>query len=175
MLTFLTHQRPSASSRHKLVAAAERFLEPQAALAGAVAAVAYAAEMYADIAVTGYRFDDVQLVESAMRGQTARVPWLGMAIHLANGAGLGLVYNGVIRPRLRGPGWARGIVFGLLFLGTVWPLTPLVDRAHPLIRRGALPKLARPVPFAQNLARHLVFGAVLGALCGAPDQHSGQM
>ena len=160
-------ERPVRQIAIRLRDQAARLIDPRAAAAGALASVAYAAEMYADIAATGYRFDDVQLVESAIRGRTARVPLLGMAVHLANGAGLGMLYSAFVRPHLHGPGWARGIIFGLGFLAAVWPTTPLVDRSHPLIRRGELPKLAAPTPFAQNLARHLVFGAVLGALCAA--------
>jgi hypothetical protein len=143
------------------------FCDPRAAAAGALASAAYAAEMYLDEAVTGYRFDDVQLLETALRGRTARVPVAGMVLHLANGAGLGLIYHAVVAPRLRGPAWVRGLAFGMLFLGTVWPLTPLVDRVHPAIRRGELPKLATPVAFGQNLARHLVFGLVLGVVDAA--------
>ena len=138
----------------------------RAAWAGAVASAAYAAEMYVDMAVTGSAFDDVQLVESVIRGHKSRVPWLGMAIHLINGAMLAQIYAGIVRPLLRGPSWVRGLAFGVLFLASVWPLTPLVDRIHPQIKRGAMPKLAAPVPFGQNVARHLVFGLVLGWLCG---------
>lgn len=139
-------------------------ISPQAALAGVVASAAYAVEMYADIAITDSDFNDVQLVESALRGHTSRVPWLGMTIHLANGAALGLVYHGGIQRFLRGPSWLRGLQFGLIFLAAVWPSVPLVDRVHPLIKRGVMPKLAAPVPFAQNIARHLVFGVALGLL-----------
>ena len=136
----------------------------RAALAGAAASVAYAAEMYLDIAVTGSRFDDVQLVESAIRGRTARIPALGMAIHLLNGAALGEVYAAVAEPLLPGPAWVKGLLFGEIFLLAVWPSVPLVDRIHPLIRAGKLPRLTSRVTFAQNIARHTVFGLTLGLL-----------
>lgn len=152
----------------KIIAAGRRvatsYDPAQAALAGVAASAAYAAEMYVDMAVTGSTFDDVQLVESALRGRKTRIPLLGMAVHLANGAALAQIYAVAVRPRLRGPAWARGLVFGALFLAAVWPLTPLVDRLHPQIRAGTMPHLAAPVPFAQNVARHLVFGLVLGWL-----------
>lgn len=148
-------------------------INARAALAGAVASAAYAAEMYADIAITGSDFDDVQLVESSLRGHKSRVPWLGMTIHLANGAALGIVYHSGIQRFLRGPSWLRGLQFGLIFLAAVWPSVPLVDRVHPLIKRGDMPKLAAPVPFAQNVARHLVFGLVLGLLA-PPAEHQGE-
>ena len=135
----------------------------RAAVAGAAASALYAAEMYADIAVTGSHFDDVQLIEGLIRGRQARVPVLGMAIHLLNGAALGEVYA-LAEPRLPGPAWVKGLIFGQLFLLAVWSGAPLVDRYHPLVKRGELPKLNRPLPFAQNVSRHLVFGVALALL-----------
>jgi len=142
----------------------EGFDPARAALAGTVASAAYAAEMYVDMAITGSRLDDVQLLEGAMRGRRARVPWLGMALHLLNGAALGEVYAAVAAPRLPGPRWLKGVAFGALFLVAVWPAVPLLDRIHPLIKKGELPPLNRPVAVGQNIARHLVFGAVLALL-----------
>jgi hypothetical protein len=136
---------------------------PSAALSGALASAAYAGEMYLDIAITRYPFDDVQLLEGLLRGRTARVPVLGMSVHLLNGAALGVVYA-IVKPWLPGPNWLRGFLFGILFLLCAWPLTPLIDRTHPLIKRGQLPKLNTPVAFGQNIARHLVFGLTLGLL-----------
>lgn len=140
-----------------------RMNAPSAALAGAIASAVYAGEMYLDIALTGYPFDDVQLLEGLLRGRKARFPILGMIVHLLNGSALGVVYA-VVKPLLPGPNWLKGLLFGALFLLTVWPLTPLVDRTHPLIRRGELPKLTVPTAFGQNVARHLLFGLVLGFL-----------
>ena len=137
------------------------FQPVRAGLAGALASAAYALEMYADMAVTGSRFDDIQLIEGAIRGRKARIPALGMAIHLVNGAALGEVYAAFAEPYLPGPAWLKGLVFGQLFLLAVWPSVPLVDAYHPLVKAGAMPKLGRPLPFAQNMARHVVFGLVL--------------
>ncbi len=140
-----------------------RFHPARAALAGLAASAAYVAEMYLDIAVTGSRVDDLQLIEGALRGRDVSLPALGLALHLANGAALGEVFAAV-ESRLPGPGWVRGLLFGELFLVFVWSGVPLLDRYHPLIRRGALPKLASRTAFAQNLVRHAVFGATLGVL-----------
>lgn len=136
----------------------------RAALAGVVASAAYAAEMYMDMAVTGSRLDDVQLLEGAIRGKRARVPVLGMALHLLNGAALGEIYAAIAAPRLPGPRWLKGILFGALFLAAVWPTVPLLDRIHPLIKTGELPLFNRPGAVGQNIARHLVFGVVLALL-----------
>lgn len=137
----------------------------RAALAGALASLAYAAEMYLDMWLTGSRFDDIQLVEGLVRGRRARIPVAGFTLHLVNGAALGVVYA-LAEPFLPGPSWARGLLFGVAFLLAVWPSVPLVDRFHPLIRKGELPTLSRPVAFVQNVARHLVFGLALGVLYG---------
>ncbi len=136
----------------------------RAALAGSLASAAYALEMYIDIAVTGSSFDDIQLIESALRGRTSRIPVVGMAIHLLNGAALGEVYAAVAAPLLPGPGWLKGLVFGQLFLLAAWPTVPLVDRFHPLIKVGKMPRLTQRITFLQNVARHTVFGVVLGVL-----------
>ncbi len=133
----------------------------QAALAGTVAAAAYVVEMYTDIALTRSRLDDLQLIEGAMRRRKARIPVLGLLIHLGNGAALGEIY-GAVEPWLPGPGWLRGLLFGYAFLAAVWPSVPLVDRLHPLIRSGELPRLTSRVSFLQNVLRHGVFGLILG-------------
>jgi len=134
---------------------------PSAVFAGAGASAVYAGEMYLDIALTGNPLDDLQLLEGALRGRKARSPILGLLVHLLNGSALAVVYA-VVKPLLPGPNWLKGTLFGLLFVLGVWPLTPLLDRIHPLIRRGDLPRFNTPTAFGQNVARHLLFGLVLG-------------
>jgi hypothetical protein len=133
------------------------------ALSGVAASGAYAAEMPVDIAITGNGLDDVQLMQGLLTGQKRRVPVAGMIGHLANGAALGMVYA-LVRRWLPGPNWVKGTSFGLLFLIAAWPLTPFADRRHPLVRRGELPPIATQVSWWQNVARHAVFGLVLGLL-----------
>jgi hypothetical protein len=132
-----------------------------AVFAGASASAVYAGERYLDIALTGNPLNDVQLLEGALRGHKGRVPILGMLVHLLNGSALGIVYA-IVRPLLPGPNWLRGVLFGLLFVLGVWPLTPLLDHIHPLIRSGELSKFNTPIACGQNFARHLTFGLVLG-------------
>jgi hypothetical protein len=136
---------------------------PSIVFAGAAASAIYAGEMHLDIALTGNPLDDVQLLEGALRGRKARVPILGMFVHLLNGSALAVVYA-LVKPLLPGPNWLKGTLFGALFLVAVWPLTPLLDRIHPLIRSGALPRFNTPIALGQNIVRHLVFGLVLGLL-----------
>lgn len=132
-------------------------------LAGTLAACAYVGAMEMDIALSHYPSNDLQLIEGLVRARVrpSRVPWIGLLGHLANGAGLGAIYT-LIQHRLPGPAWLRGIFFSEGFLLLIWPTTPLLDRFHPLIRRGQLPPFARRIAFWQNLSRHLVFGLVLG-------------
>jgi Family of unknown function (DUF6789) len=129
--------------------------------AGGLAAMAYLGAMEIDIALTHYPSSDLQVIEGLARGRSSRVPWVGVLGHLANGAGLGIIYA-VVQRWLPGPAWLRGILFSEGFILLAWPTTPLLDRFHPLIRRGQLPPFARRTAFAQNLSRHLVFGLVLG-------------
>ena len=131
------------------------------AAAGAFAAVIYVGAMSADMALTGYYSSDVQLVEGLVRGKASHWPWIGLAGHLVNGAGLGVIYS-IVQRWLPGPAWLRGTLFSESFVLLVFPATSLVDRYHPLIRRGTLPPFARRTVFLQNLSRHLIFGVTLG-------------
>jgi hypothetical protein len=134
------------------------------AVAGAVATALYTLEMYLDMALTGNGADDVQLIEGIVRKERRRWPLVGWIGQLCNGFGLAGVYAAIFTRLLPGPGWLRGLLFGEGFVLVVWPLTPLLDRYHPLIRRGEMPRYARLVPFIQNIVRHGVFGLVLGAI-----------
>ena len=139
---------------------AKPMLLPEMA-AGMLAALAYLGAMKIDMALTRTPSSDLQVIEGLARGRASRVPWLGFAIHLANGAGLGGLY-GLVQRWLPGPAWLRCVSAGTGFLLVVWPTTPLLNRFHPLIRTGQLPPFARRIVFMQNLSRHLVFGLILG-------------
>lgn len=117
--------------------------------------------MKIDIALTRYPSNDLQVIEGLLPGHANRLPWRGFLLHLANGAGLGGLYA-LVQRWLPGPAWLRGILFGEAFILFIWPITPLLDRVHPLIRRGQLPPFAHRIVLLQNLSRHLVFGLALG-------------
>ena len=139
------------------------------ALAGAVAAGAWAAQMPLDKYVFGSNFDDVELLGKAFTRKRAW-PLVGWALHLQNGALFGAAYA-QLAPRVPLPSWARGPVVALSENFGTWPLGLLVDRAHPA--RKELPRLfANPRALAQSTWRHLLFGVVLGELerrLNAPD------
>ena len=129
------------------------------AVAGVVAAAAWAAAEPALGRVVGTRFSDVRLLgRVATRGRAW--PATGVALHLANGAVFGIVFD-----RLG----LRGIKHGVLAAEAenllLWPGMLAVDRLHPDRRGGSLPRLAtdRRV-IVYEVGTHALFGAVLGAL-----------
>jgi hypothetical protein len=131
------------------------------ALAGAVAAGAWAAQQPVDKRVFGYAFDDVELLGKAITTGPAWRP-IGLALHLQNGALFGAAYAN-LAPLVPLPGAVRGPLAGLIEHVASFPLAQLTDRFHPA--RAELPKLTgEPRAFWQATWRHLLFGFVLGEL-----------
>jgi hypothetical protein len=116
--------------------------------------------MEADLALSHNRLDDFRLL--AQWGPL-RAHWrlLGPLAHLVNSAALGGLYAG-LEPRLKGPGWARGIAFALAENALLWPLVALIDRVHPAVACRELASFNRPAAFAWESLRHAAYGAVLG-------------
>jgi hypothetical protein len=129
------------------------------ALAGALAAGVWAAQMPIDKRVFGYDYDDVELLGKAFtRGRGWRA--LGWALHIQNGAMFGAAYA-QLAPRLPLPSWARGPAVALSENFGAWPLAAATDRAHPA--RKQLPRLfGSKRALAQATWRHLLFGVLLG-------------
>lgn len=140
------------------------------ALAGALAAAAWAAQMPLDKRLFASDFDDVELLGKAITGGPAW-PLAGWLAHLQNGALFGAAYAN-LAPRAPLPSWVRGPVAGLAENFATWPLVALTDRLHPA--REELPKaFVNPRAIAQSTWRHLLFGVVLGELerrLNAPEQ-----
>ena len=128
------------------------------ALAGAVAAAAWAAQQPLDRRLFGVPYDDTELLGKAVT-QGSSWPWVGALLHIGNGAALGALYSGMLKSRLPGP--APALVLALAeHLGT-WPLTRFVNRWHPA--GDELPVLwGDHRAFAQASWRHVLFGVVLG-------------
>jgi len=131
------------------------------ALAGFSGALAFLVAMALDLALTRRRTNDLRLLAGLVPGGARHWPWLGTAMHCLNGALLGTLYQRV-QSRLPGPAWVRGVLFALLENLLLWPLIVLIDRFHPEIRAGRLEPFNRPVPFLQEVWRHVAYGAVLG-------------
>ena len=131
------------------------------ALAGAIAATAWAAGQPLDKRLLAYRYDDVELLGKLVtRGRAW--PLAGLALHAANGAVFGAVYVQV-KPFLPGPPLARAMLAGMAENLALFPLGRLVDQYHPA--RDELPALrGSGRALAQATWRHLLFSAVLGEL-----------
>ena len=139
----------------------ERGLHPAAA--GAVAASVWSLVEPIDRRLLGSDYSDVLLLgKTVTRG---RLAWpLGFAIHAANGALFGLVFDQV---RRRVPYRKESVAIGMA-LGenvAIYPLSYFVDRFHPARGEAGIPPLFGSVRvFAQATIRHAVFGALLGRL-----------
>jgi len=149
-----------------LLAVDPAFDAARALSAGAAAGLAYLACMYVDMALTGSRSDDLLMLGRVLTAGAGRARAIGLPAHLGFGCAVGVVYAAFGRKRFSGPNWLRGIKTMLVENTVLWPLAILADRYHPAMLGGELPRLNTPVPFAQQWARHLVFGYVLGALYG---------
>jgi hypothetical protein len=115
-----------------------------------VAAAVWAAQEPVDMRVFGVPYSDAELVAKPL-GASRKV---GSVIHMANGALFGAAY-GAVAPRLSGPGWAKGSAAGMAeHLGT-WPLVRFLPNVNLWGNHRA---------FAQAVWRHLLFGAILGAV-----------
>lgn len=135
----------------------------RATVAGAAASAAYLAAMAVDLPLLRCPTNDLLLLGGLISRDPRVWPVVGTAMHFTNGVALAQVYGAVER-RLPGPPWLRGVAFTLAENTLLWSLVPLFDRYHPAIRAGELPKMNRPIPFAQQVIRHIAYGAVLGAV-----------
>ena len=92
-------------------------------------------------------------------------PMLFVGLQLSMGLALSVLYAGFAEPRLRGPGWLRGLLFAL----APWALSVIVFL--PLVGGGlaGLALGAGPLPALGNLVVHLVYGATLGATYAIPE------
>ena len=139
----------------------DQAITARGAVAGAIAAGVWAAQQPLDKRVFAVDYDDTELLGKTVTKGPAW-PFVGLAMHLANGAVFGAIYANVAR-RLPLPSWARGPAAGMAEHLTTWPSMVAVDRFHPA--RKDLPTLAtNPRAFAQATWRHLLFGVVLGEL-----------
>jgi hypothetical protein len=146
---------------------ARRWRPGRAAVAGLLATAAYSLAMEGDMSITGNRFSDVRFIQGLMgtrATQQKRFLALSWLLHFINGVALAELYAAVLKRFLPGPNWLKGAIFGEIFIVGAWWLTPLADKYHPLIKNGELPRLANWKSFMQNIARHLVFGLILGLL-----------
>lgn len=110
-------------------------------------------------------YSDVALLGKAVTGGR-RWRLAGFALHAANGAVFGLVYD-ELRRRLRVPPRRLAVGLALAEHVALYPLCAVVDRHHPARGEPGIPPLLRnPRAFAQATWRHLLFGVLLGRAAG---------
>jgi hypothetical protein len=133
------------------------------ALAGAVAATAWAALEPLDRRIFRCDYSDVAVLGKAVtRGRLARP--VGLAIHAANGALFGLAYEQA-RRRLPLPARQLALAMALAEHVALYPLSYFVDRHHPARGEDGVPPLLTNIrAFGQATVRHAVFGVLLGRL-----------
>ncbi len=141
--------------------AIDRAQTVRGALAGAVAAGAWAAQQAVDKRVFGVDYDDTELLGKIVTRGPAWRP-VGIAMHLANGAAFGAAYAAAA-PSLQLPSWARGPLAAMAEHLATWPSTALIPRFHPAAEDFP-PLTLNPRAFAQATWRHMLFGVVLGEL-----------
>ena len=128
------------------------------ALAGLIAAAAWAAAEPALGRLVGTPYSDVRLLGAPLSRRRWRLA--GTAAHLANGAAAALAFE-----RLGLRGWKAGLVVFQVENVAAWPLMAVADRVHPDRRSGAWPPLlGNGRVFGYEAVTHALFGVVLGAL-----------
>jgi hypothetical protein len=129
------------------------------AVAGVIAAGAWAAGEPVLRRLAGTPFSDVRLLGRLARPNRG---WrlTGVALHLANGAAFGTVFE-----RAGLSGVKAGVTAAQLENLVLWPTLAVMDKIHPDRREGNWPRLVtnRRI-LLQEVAAHGLFGAVLGAL-----------
>jgi hypothetical protein len=134
----------------------------RSAAAGAAAAAVWAAVEQLDSRIARWDSTDVALLGKAVTRSRAW-PLAGLAVHCANGAIFGLVFEEVRRRSRAEP---RRLALGLALAEhlTLYPLAAVVDRRHPARGTRGLAPMWSPRGFALETWRHALFGAVLGRL-----------
>jgi hypothetical protein len=135
---------------------------PRSALAGAAAAGCWAALEPFDRRLVGHDYSDVAVLGKFIT-RSRLWPVAGVAIHVANGAAFGLVFEGACR-RCGVPRRRLALRLALVEHLALFPLGYVVDRKHPARGEPGLAPLLSARAFVQATLRHALFGVLLGAL-----------
>lgn len=134
-----------------------------AAIAGAVAGIAYAAVMEAGMRLFDDKLDDLALLGWPFVSNKHWAPLAGMPPHLLNSIALAELYGATAARWLPGPPWLRGLAFVSLETVVLYP-TALLENHHPGIREGKIDRFWSWGAFWKNVPRHVVYGLVLGVV-----------
>lgn len=131
------------------------------AIAGGVAAAAWAAQQPLDKRVFRCRMDDIELLGKLVAGGDSW-PLPGVALHVQNGAVFGAAYAQA-RRFIPGPPGLVGLALVMAEHLSSWALIGLVDGLHPR-RRELVPLKGNRRAFWQATWRHAFFALVLAEL-----------
>lgn len=130
-------------------------------IAGILGTIAFDGVMYADIAITGVPLDIVGLMGSLTIGKSEYAQIVGHVVHFANGIGLALLFGYVALPIskkiMKLPIMVYAITFAVIENTiAVWFIM------LPILGAGIAGVNIAPEVLLMTLARHIVFGAVVG-------------
>lgn len=130
-------------------------------IAGILGTIAFDGVMYADIAITGVPLDIVGLMGSLTIGKSEYAQIVGHVVHFANGIGLALLFGYVALPIskkiMKLPIMVYAITFAVIENTiAVWFIM------LPILGAGIAGVNIAPEVSLMTLARHIVFGAVVG-------------
>lgn len=133
-----------------------------AAVSGIAAGAAYLVVLEVDLRLTGRHIDDLTVLGRPFVADPRRARIVGVVIHAINSLGLAALYA-VLERRIPGRSWLKGVVFANVENLILYPITVFEDR-HPAVRDGLVDRYFTWPAFWQSVPRHIVFGAVLGAI-----------
>lgn len=131
------------------------------AIGGLAGSAAYAVAQHFDLKAFDYDTDDFVLLGSLAPVDDDFVRPLGMVMHFGNGAMLGVAYALIGRDRLPGSPFVKGMTWTMMETFGLYPMA-LLEHLHPAIRDGQLRSYLTPTGFAQQLVRHIAYGAAVG-------------
>jgi hypothetical protein len=136
----------------------------RSAVVGGIAGTAYLAEMALDQRLASNRYDDLVLWGGFLTAHPKRQLALGAAIHYTLSVALTAAYAAIAPLLPAWPGWLRGLLFVQIENALLYPGVPVLNAIHPEVRSGRLPSLLTWRYFWVEIARHVAFGATMGAL-----------
>lgn len=130
-------------------------------IAGVLATIAFNGAMYTDIAITGVPLDIAALMGELTVGESEYTETVGHVIHFANGIGLSLLFGYVALPISKKIIKLPVIVYAIVF-AIVETVIAVWFVMLPMLGAGIAGINIAPEVAGMTIARHVVFGAVMG-------------
>lgn len=132
-----------------------------AVVAGLAGGIVYVAVMEIDNRLLMRNLDDLEMLGRPFMRDRRAAKLLGIALHLANSAILGVIYAAAARDRLPGSAWLRGVLYTMIEDATLYPIA-LLERFHPGVENGGIERYWTLASFLHSIPRHVAYGAVTG-------------